>query len=405
MEKWSKLLISALFIGTIVFPAAGFTAEPIKFGMPNALSGHGASYAIPMVKGAEVAVKEINKGGGILGRPLELVLRDHQGKAEIATRQAEELISKEKVNFLIGTIYSSTAMAISQVAKRHKVFFLDCGVRATSLTEDEGHRYVGSISIDTVYEGRSMAMYDKDTANKTYWIIGSDYAYGRDAVHYFKEYLKQIKPDSKIIGETWVKMGETEFTTPIGAIAAAKPDMIVSVLITAAFQSFAIQAKPYHLFEKPVIAVPLVGQTELMRPLGKDFPDGVICSTKYIQGIVKTPAAKAFEKLYLKTTKDPFVPAFAADGYIQVWLLAKAIEKAKTTDTEKVIDVLKTMSMETPKGKLIMRGFDMKCNLGEWWGISKYDPKLGYSVLTDVKYIPAGPLMHTEAEVDARRKK
>ena len=200
-------------------------------------------------------------------------------------------------------------------------------------------------------------------------------------------------------------MGETEFTTPIGAIARAKPDMLVSVLITSAFQSFAIQAKPYGLFNKPVIAVPLVGHTELMRPLGKNFPDGVICSTKYIQGEVNTPTSRAFEKLYLETTGDKFVPAFAADGYMEMWLFANAIEKAGTTETHKVISALKGLAMETPKGTLYIRPCDQKSNLGEWWGVTKYDAKLGHSVLTNVQYIPSLPLMHTCKEVNASRGK
>lgn len=405
MKRGLMFLSVALLALGVVFPPSAFSAEPIKFGMPNALSGHGAPYAVPLVKGAEVAVKEINSKGGVLGRPFELIVRDHQGKAEVATRQAEELITKDKVHFLTGTIYSSCALAISAVAKKYKVLFIDCGCRTTSLTEDDGHDYVASISVDTVYEGRAMAMFDKDTKNKTYWIIGSDYAYGRAAVQYFKEWIQKLKPDSRILGETWVKMGETEFTTPIGAIASAKPDMLVSVLITSAFQSFAIQAKPYGLFDKPVIAVPLVGHTELMRPLGKNFPDGVICSTKYIEKTVNSPTSNAFEKLYLQSTGENFVPAFAADGYMEMWLFAKAMEKAKSVETDKVIAALKGLTMDTPKGTMTVRGCDQKCDLGEWWGVTKYDAQLGYTVLTNVKYIPALPLMHTCDEVAASRKK
>lgn len=405
MKKFFKVGFIGLLVLLMAAPVLGGTKEPIKFGMPNALSGGGAVYAVPMVQGAKVAVEEINKRGGVLGRPFELILRDHKGNAESASRQAEELILKEKVDFLAGTIYSNTALAISSVAKKHKVLFMDCGVRTSSLTEDEGHRYVGSISVDTTYEGRAMAMFDKDTPNKKYWIIGSDYAYGRDAVKYFKEAIKKIKPDSEILGETWVKMGETEFTTPIGAIVRAKPDMLISVLISAAFQSFSLQARPYGLFNKTVISVPITMQTELVRPLGKDFPEGAVGSTKYIQGLLKTKEAQAFEKLYLETTKEKFVPAFAADGYILMWLYAKAIEKAKTTNTEAVIDAMKGLTLDTPKGKMTIRDCDLKCNIGEWWGKSKFDPQLGYSVLTNVKYIPASDLMHTCKEVEAIRPK
>jgi len=408
MKKIFGLLMFLVFAFAMVLPNATWAAEPIKFGMPNALSGHGASYALPMVKGSKLAIDEINSKGGILGRPLELVLRDHQGNSELATRHAEELITREKVNFIIGTIYSSTGMAISQVAKRHKVLFLDCGVRSTSITEDEGHRYVGSISVDTVYEGRASAQYVSDLFPKddlTYWLIGSDYAYGRDAAKYFKEYIKKVKPKSKQLGETWVKMGETDFTAPVGAIAAAKPDLIASLMITVAFQSFTIQGKPYNLFSRPVIAIPLIGNTELLRPLGKNYPEGVVCSSKYVQGFFDNPTAKHFEKLYLETTKEEFVPSFSADGYMLVWVMAKAIEKAGTVEMEKVIDALETLEMETPRGYLKMRAVDRKCNIGEPWGITKYNPKTGFVELDKVRYIPAGPLLHTPEEVMERRKK
>lgn len=395
-----------ILLSVIVLPSMAIGKEPIKFGMPNAISGHGAPYAVPMVRGAEVAVKEINRKGGILGRQIELIVRDTKGKAEIASRQAEELITKDKVHFLVGTIYSSCALAISEIAKKHKVLFVDCGCRATSLTVDQGHRYVASISVDTVYEGRAMAFFDKDTPNKNYWIIGPDYAYGRDAVKYFKEFIKKVKPDSQILGETWVKMDETEFTAPIGAIMRAKPDVIVSTLITTPFQAFAKQAQPYGLFKKPVYAIPIVGHTELLRPLGKEFPDNVICSTKYIQGFLNTQESRAFEKLYLETTGEKFVPAFAADGYILMWFFAKLLERAGTTDTEKVIDMMESeFEIETIKGRLKMRACDHKCNLGEWWGITKYDPNLGHAILTNVKYIPQDQLWENCNEIKARRKK
>jgi branched-chain amino acid transport system substrate-binding protein len=408
VEKMKSLLkksLIGLFVFMMLASTAAFAQEPIKLGMPNVMSGGGAPYAVPMVQGANVAVEEINKKGGVLGRPLQLIVRDDKGKSELASREAEELITKDNVHFLTGTIFSSCALAISAVAKKHKVLFIDCGCRATKLTEEEGHRYVASISVETAYEGRAIAAFDKDTPNKTYWIIGPDYAYGREAADYFKKAIKQIKPNSKILGETWVKMEETEFTAAIGAIVRAKPDMVVSTLVTTPFQAFAKQAQPYGIFKKPVSAIPIVGHTELLRPLGKEYPEGVLCSSKYIEGFLNTPAANSFEKLYLKSTGDKFVPAFAADGYVLMLVFKAVIEKAGKVETEAVIDALEGLTLDTPKGKLTMRACDHKCNIGEWWGITKQDKKLGYAVLTKVKYIPADDLIHTCDEVMESRKK
>lgn len=405
MKKCLTVMLASLFILIMMMPMGAFGEETIKIGMINALSGHGAPYGTPADSGAKVAVEEINKSGGLLGRQVELIVRDHQGNAELANRQAVELITKDKVNFLTGTVYSSCGLAISAVAKKYKVLYLDIGVRATSLTEENGHDYVASIAVDTVYEGRAVATYDKDTPNKKYWIIGSDYSYGREAAKHFKEKIKEYKPDSEILGETWVKMAETDFTAPVASIARAQPDMIISFLISGAFQSFNIQARPYGLLKKPIISVPIIMQTELVRPLRNNFPDGLIGSTQYIEGFLKTPEAKAFEKLYLKTTKEKFVPASGVSGYMGIAILANIIRKAGTIKTEAVIQALKGFTADTPVGKITIRSCDLRSNKGEFWGISKYDPQLDYSVLTNVKYIPADNLMHTCEQARAARPK
>ena len=77
MERTRNFVILGFLIAMFILPQAGICADPIKFGMPNAVSGHGAPYAVPMIHGAKVAVEEINNSGGVLGRPFELLIRDH----------------------------------------------------------------------------------------------------------------------------------------------------------------------------------------------------------------------------------------------------------------------------------------------------------------------------------------
>ena len=94
--------------------------EPIKIGVLYGLGGAAAPYTKPAVSGHEMAVDEINAKGGVLGRKLQLVVRDDQSKPDVGVREARDLILKEKVNFLSGIIHSGVALAVSEVAKEHK---------------------------------------------------------------------------------------------------------------------------------------------------------------------------------------------------------------------------------------------------------------------------------------------
>src|SRR5271154_2081662 len=85
-------------------PFAAIAADTIKIGFPMPLSGPTAVYGVPVTKGAEMAVADINAKGGVLGRKLELLSRDSKASADEAVRQARELIIKNNVEFLSGTL-------------------------------------------------------------------------------------------------------------------------------------------------------------------------------------------------------------------------------------------------------------------------------------------------------------
>jgi len=131
----SRGYIAALFCTVSMVSVSAFGAEPIKIGFPIALSGPTAVYGEPVLKGAELAVSEINAKGGVLGRKLELLSRDSKANADEAVRLARELIIKDNVDFLAGTLTSAEAPAVSTVAKENKIVFIAPTSKSTILTD------------------------------------------------------------------------------------------------------------------------------------------------------------------------------------------------------------------------------------------------------------------------------
>ena len=383
-------------------------AEPIKIGVIQGLTAAHAFFGVPMLKGHNVARDEVNAAGGVLGRQIEYIVRDHKGTSAEATRVAKELILNEKVNFLLGTVNSPCGFAISQVAKEYKVLYMDGGIKSAQHTIESGHRYLFALAVDDIYDGGVAALSESKSQFKNYWVIGWDYAYAHNIANSFAKKLKEVKPDAKIAGESWVRPGDTELAPLVTSILSSNADAIFSVLQGVSLGSFFKHGKPYGLFDKlHILCSATMGHQEILESMGKDVPDGIRVDAFYFQGYPGTPREKEFVKRFLNRTGDPYVPGIAHHGYVSSMVLFDAIKKARTTDTEKVIAALENMTFDTPLAPGIkFRKMDHRSTLGEVFGVTKFDPNLGYSVLTNIEYIPKGEgLYATDEEIKARRAK
>jgi branched-chain amino acid transport system substrate-binding protein len=135
-------------------PCAASAADTIKIGFPIPLSGFAAVYGTPILKGAQMAVDEINAKGGVLGRRLELLVRDSKANADEAVRVSRELIIKDNVDFLVGTLTSAEAPAVSTVAKENKIILIAPASETMMLTDAAHvHPYIFRIATNTDIEG------------------------------------------------------------------------------------------------------------------------------------------------------------------------------------------------------------------------------------------------------------
>src|SRR5262245_36454271 len=158
LMNWTRLLVPLLASAGLALSAPAAAQKPIRIGYPVILSGPGALIGEPSLKGAQMFVEEQNAKGGVLGRKLELVIRDTKGNADEAVRVARDLILRENVDFLVGTLTSAEGPAVSPVAKENKIVFVVPVVKTDQLVAPANlHPYVFRTASNTTIEGRSAA--------------------------------------------------------------------------------------------------------------------------------------------------------------------------------------------------------------------------------------------------------
>jgi branched-chain amino acid transport system substrate-binding protein len=380
---------------------AASAESTVKIGFPMPLSGPAAVYGAPVVKGAELAVSELNAKGGVLGRKLELLERDSKANADEAVRLARELIIKNNVDFLIGTLTSAEAPAVSTIAKENKIVFIAPTSKTVQLTSPANlHPYIFRLASNTDIDGRTgaaiMAAW-KDV--KRVATIAPDYAYGRDAVSAFIDYIKKARPDIEIVDQQWPKLGQSDFTPFITAQMGKKPDAVFCEVFGGDFVTLAKQAAPLGYFKavnNRVVDGGEVGTTDEALALGADYPYG-IWSNAYdpvVWPVGEPPEHKVFVDNLKAFAHEQYASGWAIMGYASVIALAEGIKKAGGTDSDKVASALAGLTFDTPVGKRTFNAKTHETEMGEFWGQMVKDERFPFAIIKDPQYLSQGPFVN-----------
>lgn len=340
----TRRTLLALAIGAT---GAAHAADTIKIGVPVGLSGANSVVAPSVVQSAELAVEEINAKGGVLGRKLELIVADDGSGAAGAQKAFDSLIFQKKVDVLISMETSAARNAGLPIVNRGKVPYI-----YTSFYEGRScsrYMYVNAWVPDQQVAPIVDYFMKKNNA-KTFFLIGSDYAFGRGMLEFTKGYIG--KKGGKVLGEEYLPMDGSDWTAIINKLKSAKPDAIITS--TAGGAPNVTLTKQLRAAGVTLPYGNLAVDEGTAKEMGSDA-EGIVISGSYLTNI-DSPKNKEFlaamNKKFgdkLKTPNDLSVPQYEA-----IYLYKAAVEKAGTTNAEKVIPALAEVKFEGPRGMLQM---------------------------------------------------
>ncbi len=366
----------------------------IKIGEINSYKAQPA-FLEPYKKGMELAVEQINAAGGLNGKKVELITRDDNANPGDAVRVAEELLVRDKVDVLTGSFLSHIGLALTDFSKQKKVFFLASEPLTDKIVWQNGNPYTFRLRTST-YMQVAMLVPEAAAMNKKRWaIVYPNYEYGQSAVATFKALLKAAQPDVEFVAEQAPPLGKLEAGSVVQSLADAQPDAIFNVLFAADLAKFVREGNTRGLFKGREVVSLLTGEPEYLDPLKDETPNGWLV-TGYPWYGIQTPEHQAFLKAYESKYND-YPRLGSVIGYSTIMSLAAGIQKAKSTDTDKLVAAFSGLNVMTPFGPITYRAQDHQSTMGSFIGRTKNDN--GKGVMTDYRYLDGAKYLPSDAEV------
>ena len=317
-----RVMLGALIV-------SGYFASPslaqIKLGVAEALTGNAAQYGVPIRKGFELAVSEINGSGGINGSKIELVVEDEQGKKEEAINVFKKLIFQDKVLMLFGPTLSNSAQASDPVAQAAKVVVFGTSNTADGITSIGNYVFRNSVTEADIVPVTLKVAAQKTGLKKVAVLYGNDDIFTKSGYDNFRKALETLKIPVTTT-ETFAK-GDVDFKPQLTKIKASNADAIVLSALVAEGAPAMVQARQLG------IAQPFIGGNGMNSPkvfdLAKDNSDNLWVGSPWS---IENPAGenKRFIAAYQKV-QSALPDQFAAQAYDAMYIVAQALRTVKLT--------------------------------------------------------------------------
>ncbi len=354
MRKIVILLLVAL-MGATLGNTQAQAADPIYIGFNDVRSGPFKSNGDKFLLGIETAVKEINKAGGLLGRPLELVVEDNQMKPEIAVQKLRKLIQSDKCEAIFQGSSSAVALSICQAIPRYKKIYVPVAAFAMDLTGQNFSPYIFRTDANVAILSKTMAMYvGKQKGLKKAYMVNMDYSFGHDVANFYERFVKEIAPDTQILGKDFHPMFNKDFAPYISKVKASGADYLLTCNWGTDLIQLIVQGRSLGM-KIPVAGI-LQADINALAAMPGEEAVGNFGVASFVPGLDTPEAKKLEESFYEKSGVWPVEQIWYAYKGVVLW--AEAVKKAGSVDTDKVIKAFEGMKWNGPTGTVTMRAQD-----------------------------------------------
>lgn len=396
--RFPSLLAGLAAAVALSLAPAARAADAIRIGeinSHNSLSPVGQAYR----NGLALALEEINAGGGVRGRPLELVVRDDNGDADQAARNARELVRDQHVAVLTGTMLSNVALAVAREAARGKTVLVVGDALSDAITLDKGNRYTFRVRPSTYMQAAMLAEQAARMPGRRWAVVAPNYEYGQSAVASFKLLLKQARPDVEFVNDQWPALGKIKADDVVRAIRQARPDAIFNATFGDDLQKFVQAGNRQQLFAGTrVVSMASAGAQSLDPAQSEAIRDWIAIGYPWDQ--IATPEHQRFLEAYLKKF-DQRPQLSSIFGYTTMMAIAAGLKKSDAADGEALVDALRGLQLESPLGPIAFRALDQQASMGAFVG--QVSQKDGHSTMSNWRYLDGAPYMPNAVYVRSRR--
>lgn len=366
------------------------SGDTIKVGIIDDATGNNASMGVQKIAAYKLAAQEINDAGGINGKQVQLLVCDGQSDNTVYQQMANKLCQDDKVDVVMGGLTSASREAIRPIMDQNKMLYF-YNQQYEGGVADHYTFCLGAAPEQQILPALGDVL---DKYGKNVYIIAADYNFGQISADWMEQVVDEA--GGTVLGEEFIPLDVSSFSSTISNIEKAKPDVLISLLVGSNHTSFYEQWNNAGNAGLPMFTTVSIVETYEH----KLFPAPTMSNTYVLASYLEeldTDAAKKFTEAYRAVNSEEDIPYIGMDAetcYSAMYLYKAAVEKAGSTDTEAVISALESgeISFDGPGGTVTIDGAthhttrDMtlfKCNDKEELEILKTYPSIKPTYLSE----------------------
>ena len=315
---------------------------PIKIGALLPFSGGVELYGEQAKLGIDLAAREINSKGGILGHPLQVIYADDGTRPNIALNGAHKLIEEDKVLAVIGPITSQNLNAVAPTMQAEKTPL----IYATNYEGGQSGRYFFALSTVPNQELGQLLPYMRQMFGEKFYLLGVDRVWPHKMFAAAAPVLSEI--GATVVGKEYALGQEKDYKSLIDRISDSQANVLLLAWKGDGLEQFISQASERALFKK--VAVAFLGLSETDLPLFHGKAEKMYVAVPFLAKD-HTPGARSFvEKARAQAGGDAVISNYVFTHYNAVMAVKAALEKAGKLDKEGMVDALEGLAFDTPTG-------------------------------------------------------